>query len=291
MPKLLVLGNGQLAKALKLLSSELGSKRYQVTSLDRRDVDFACDIDFEKLSALEFDVLINCVAFTRVDDAESSEREADQINGHALVRLVDLCRDKKARLLHIGTDYVFDGNSGEDIEVLHPINPINAYGRSKAIGEKVVQNYAQGVVVRTSWLISPFGNNFLSSMVLKARDREAVSVVNDQFGTPTSCLDLASMLVNIALTDETTFGSLDESNRLFHFTSGGSCSWYELTDFIYELEIGPNDLVTPVPSSAYPVVAKRPSHSVLSLKASRSLIGFKFSNWRDSVRELVGIHP
>ncbi|MEU7893458.1 dTDP-4-dehydrorhamnose reductase [Nonomuraea sp. NPDC049152] len=199
------------------------------------------------------DVVVNCAAWTAVDEAESREAEALAINGHAVAVLADACSWAGARLIHLSTDYVFDGRSRVPYREDDQPGPVNAYGRTKLAGELAAAGH---YVVRTAWLYGAHGPNFVRTMIRSAAERDTVDVVNDQRGQPTWTVDLAAFLVRIARSDLMP--------GVYHGTSSGETTWYGLAREVFTLLGADPDRVRPVPSSRFPRPAPRPSSSVLA---------------------------
>lgn len=206
------------------------------------------------------DVVINAAAYTKVDQAEDEEELACAINGYAPGYIAEGCTLAGAKLIHYSTDYVFDGSKPEYIES-DPTNPINAYGRSKLLGEQeIVRHTNNYMIIRTSWLFGKHGKNFVDTMLKLSQQMENVKVVNDQFGKPTYTADLALKTVEI----------IDMEPGIYHITNDGTCSWYEFASAII-----PN--VTPCTSAEYPVKANRPRYSVLNNTKTTPLRHWKYA--------------
>jgi dTDP-4-dehydrorhamnose reductase len=201
-------------------------------------------------------IVINCAAFTRVDDAETSEAAAMRVNADGAGNLAWACSLQQARLVHVSTDYVFDGTKPGSYLESDVTGPLNAYGRSKLAGEKAITAEAEDfIIVRSSWLYGKAGNNFVKTMLKAAGSGKALKVVADQVGAPTYTRDLAGALVQVAFSGE---------RGIFHVTNSGACSWYEFAVKIFELSgVRPVDL-KPVSTSEYPAAALRPHNSCLS---------------------------
>ncbi|HET6255162.1 MAG TPA: dTDP-4-dehydrorhamnose reductase [Puia sp.] len=221
--------------------------------------------------------LINCAGYTAVDKAESEKETAFEINGDAPGYLAAACRNNNTRLIHISTDYVFDGSSATPLKETDPTGPINSYGASKLEGERqALQQYPDGtVVIRTSWVYSEFGNNFVKTMIRLMRERPAINVVSDQIGSPTYAADLAATIVHIAGYPTFTPG-------LFHYSNEGRISWYEFAVAIRDA-IGSPCTVNPIPTSQYPTPAKRPHYSLLDKTRIRDTWQLTIPDWRPSL--------
>lgn len=210
------------------------------------------------IRAVRPDVVINCAAWTAVDDAETREEEALAVNGHGVRELALACAEVGARLVHVSTDYVFDGTAAVPYPEDAPPAPVNAYGRTKLAGERAVLELLpqSGYVVRTAWLYGAAGPNFVRTMVRLAAERETVDVVDDQYGQPTPAADLARRLVLLP--------RIGAPAGIYHGTCTGRTSWYELAREVFALLGADPDRVRPTTSAAYPRPARRPAYSVLS---------------------------
>lgn len=218
-------------------------------------------------------VVINCAAWTDVDGAEANEQAATELNGHAVGRLAVACREAGAALVHYSTDYVFDGSGASPYPVDAPIRPLNAYGRSKAVGERLIGGeIARGLnalVLRTSWLYAPWGKNFVRTIANAARQRPMLRVVNDQRGRPTSAEHLARVTLRL----------LDAGARgVMHATDGGEATWF---DFAVRIAAFANPVcrVKPCTSAEFPRPAKRPAYSVLDLARTEAMID-SMTDWK-----------
>jgi dTDP-4-dehydrorhamnose reductase len=222
-------------------------------------------------------VVINCTGWTNVDLAEAHEAEATVINGSGVGKLAERCKQLGALLVHFSTDYVFAGNASQPYAVDEPYAPLNAYGRSKAVGERLlVESGAEHLLIRTSWVYAPWGKNFVRTILGAARKRPTLRVVSDQLGRPSSAEQLA----------ETTLGLLAAGGRgIFHCSDGGQCTWFEFARAAVA-EAGIECQVDPCSSAEYPSPARRPSYSVLDLSRTEALIGPRIS-WQESLAAVV----
>lgn len=212
----------------------------------------------------ELGVVVNCSAYTDVDGAETHEDAATAVNGTGVGELARASQEAGALLVHYSTDYVFDGNATTPYATDQPLDPINAYGRSKAVGEAAIRDAAgPHLILRTSWLYAPWGNNFVRTIARFAAERESLKVVNDQLGRPTSAEHLAA--ASLKLIEEGTTGTL-------HVTDGGACTWFDFAAAI-AARINPACTVEPCGSDAYPRPAKRPPYSVLDLEPTEAILG------------------
>ena len=218
-------------------------------------------------------VVINCSAYTDVDGAEKHEDDANAVNGRGVGDLADACKAVGALLVHYSTDYVFNGCATEPYPVDAPIEPINAYGRSKALGEQLIRDSGcEHLIIRTSWLYAPWANNFVRTMAKLAGERDTLKVVNDQHGRPTSSQHLAETSLKLIDTD---------ARGTFHVTDGGQCTWFDFATAI-AAHVNPACTVEPCGSDAYPRPAKRPAYSVLDLSKTEAITG-PMTDWQDNL--------
>lgn len=271
---LLVSPDGMLGRALSAL---LASQGVVVTEVGYPAFDLTKDETLDAVDWSAVDVVLNCAAWTDVDGAEANEAGATAVNGEGVGRLAQRCRDAGAVLVHYSTDYVFDGKASAPYAVDHPRSPVNAYGRSKAVGETRIELCgAEHLIIRTSWLYAPWGGNFVRTMARLGRDKDSLRVVDDQRGRPTSAEHLASA----------TWALLGKGARgMFHVTDGGECSWYELAKAVIEA-VDPTCKVEPCTSEEFPRPAPRPAYSVLDLSQTEALIG-PMPAWQDNVADVV----
>jgi len=223
---------------------------------------------------------INCAAYTAVDNAEEDKEMAFAINETAVKRLAENCLKHNTTLIHISTDFVFNGDSSIPLTELLPANPVNVYGLSKLKGELQVQELMeQYYIIRTSWLYSEKANNFCKTMLKLAQSRDSLTVIYDQVGTPTYAMDLAEVIIKIVSNDNQAYG-------LYHYSNEGVASWYDFAKAIFEFaEVDMK--VTPVASSAFVTKAKRPHYSVLDKTKIKENLGIEIPYWRDSLNICV----
>jgi dTDP-4-dehydrorhamnose reductase len=220
---------------------------------------------------------INCAAYTAVDQAEAEKESAFLINDDAVGYLADVCRQQQTRLIHVSTDYVFDGNSATPLTESDPTGPINTYGASKLKGERqALARHPDGtVIIRTAWVYSQFGNNFVKTMIRLMRERPAISVVDDQIGSPTYAADLAAAILQI-------IGSPEFTPGVFHYSNEGRISWYDFAIAIRD-RTGSACAVHPIPTSQYPTPAKRPRYSLLDKSLIRNTYHLNIPDWAISL--------
>ena len=260
------------------LGQELSKLLKDAVLTDREELDIT---DFEAVQKFvcdhEIDTIINCAAYTNVDGAEDDEFTAYQLNVSGPENLAKTGR----KLIHISTDYVFDGKNYKPYEPTDEAKPISVYGKTKLKGEEaVLKNAKTAVIIRTAWLYSPFGKNFVKTMRRLGEEKNVISVVSDQIGTPTYAGDLAEAIAKI-------LPQIREKQKMvYHFTNEGVCSWYDFAVEIMNLsKLKCN--VLPIPSSAYPTKAVRPLYSVLSKEKIKQDFNLKIPHWKEGLKRCL----
>ncbi|MEO5781652.1 MAG: dTDP-4-dehydrorhamnose reductase [Ginsengibacter sp.] len=227
----------------------------------------------------QIDHCINCAAYTAVDKAEADKEKAFLINADAAGNLASICKAHQAQFIHISTDYVFDGTSSVPYKEEDGICPINVYGASKLRGEELVlNNNAAAIIIRTSWVYSSFGNNFVKTMLRLFDEKESINVVNDQYGCPTYAADLAEAIMTIVEKENDE----DYHPGIFNYCDEGVITWYVFANAIKE-SINSKCTINPIPSSAYPTPAKRPQYSVLDTTKIKETFGITIPKWKNSL--------
>jgi|ERR1051326_2180462 dTDP-4-dehydrorhamnose reductase len=244
------------------------------------------DIVRRRLSAAEFDVLINCAAMTNVDLCESKREQALAINAEAPKLLAEICRDKRAKLIHFSTDYVFDGKKREPYVEEDTATPISIYGKSKRSGEKfVLQTSERHLVIRVSWVFGPERPSFIDAMIKRAREEEKITAIADKFSAPTYTSDIARML--------TQFFDVDVPDGLLHFSNSGECSWQEYAQHALDccrargVSLKAKTVGASKMSEMKDWIARRPVYSVLSTGKYAKLTGAVPRSWRDAVADYI----
>jgi dTDP-4-dehydrorhamnose reductase len=245
--------------------------------LDLPDFDVTQRAQVEQVVLDDTKAVINCAAYTNVDKAEQDEAAATELNGTAVALLAEVCAKRSVPLVHYSTDYVFAGDATEPYRVDQPHAPLNAYGRSKAVGEAAIWK-AGGphLVLRTSWLYAPWANNFVRTMFKLTRDKESLRVVNDERGRPTSAEHLAR--TTLALLDQGARGTL-------HVTDGGACTWFEFASEVARIA-GHKARIEPCTASEFARPAKRPAYSVLDLAPTEKLVG-AMPDWHANLADVM----
>ena len=281
-PIVLITGqNGQLGNELKVLSNQYQQFDYVFTDVAELDITNA-----EKVTEF-FDnykpaICINAAAYTAVDKAETEKELALKINADAVGNLAGNCAKYDTKFIHISTDYVFDGTATSPYAEDHPVSPVNFYGESKLKGEEIAaEKLPSAVIIRTSWVYSYFGNNFVKTMLRLMKERQSISVINDQFGSPTYAADLAAAIMQIATSGKNKGG-------IYHFSNEGIISWFDFATTIKELA-GLTCEVKPVDTSGYPTPAKRPGYSAMNKEKITSTFGIKLKDWKESLKQCLSL--
>ena len=280
MKKILVTGSsGQLGQCLKqLLPSATDISCYFAT---REDLDITNnDVVQRFFSEHNFDYCINTAAYTNVEKAESEQKEAFLINAEGAYSLAKACKKHNVVLLHISTDYVFDGMAKTPYQEQDPTNPLNVYGASKLKGEQHIgDTWNKHFIIRTSWLYSQYGHNFLNSMLEFAKQKKALTITTQQKGTPTNANELAQVLVTIIKTGNARYG-------LYHFSNQGEATWYDFAEAIFKAT-GEIDTVNLAKTEHYATFAKRPAYSVLNCSKLKDTLDITYRNWEDSLKQII----
>jgi dTDP-4-dehydrorhamnose reductase len=279
MERILVTGaNGQLGSELAVLSSNY--PEYEWIFADRTIITLDnLETLQDQLEDIQPNIIFNCGAYTAVDKAETEKELAFTVNHLAVELIAKYSAKNKVKLIHVSTDYVFDGTSSSALNEEAPTEPINVYGASKRAGEiACLKENLNSIILRTSWVYSKFGNNFVKTMQRLMQEKDAVNVVNDQIGSPTYAADLAQAMIKIISSEKWIPG-------IYNYSNEGEISWYEFALAIQE--IGRYKCkVEGIPSSAYPTPAKRPEFSLLDKKKIKEIYGLDIPNYKDSLKKM-----
>jgi dTDP-4-dehydrorhamnose reductase len=285
---------GQLGQSLQFLAPQF--PELQFVFCDSKTLDIT-DINNCKQVFTQYkpNFCINAAAYTAVDKAESEPQKAFDINVTGSKNLAEVCKHYNTVLLHISTDFVFDGNLSPRAQSMgyaenDAPNPKGVYGQTKLDGELAIQNiWEKHFIIRTSWVYSQFGNNFMKTMLRLAAERDSISVVTDQIGTPTNAVDLAEVLLTIISHTERSQSAISlqpTTHNLFgiyNFSNEGQCSWYDFAKKIFEINNVTIDL-KPIPTSSFPTPAKRPKYSVLDKSKINTVFNVEVKNWEESLK-------
>ena len=294
--RILVTGkNGQLGRSIhKLVNTDTKIDNNQSSNefifVGREELDLSSESGINHYfdNNDKFDIIINCAAYTQVDKAEQEVELANQINHLAVKQLASIANKQQAKLIHISTDYVFDGESDKPYTETDTPNPINVYGKTKLAGEKTLQAVMpmNAIIIRTSWLYSEYGNNFVSTMLRLGEERGEISVVNDQIGSPTYATDLAKIILHIIKTKE--FKEMGQVAQIYHYSNKGKCSWHEFAKEIFKI-VEVSCKVNPIATQQYPTPANRPMNTIMSTDKIIQKFNINIIPWQESLARCLSI--
>ncbi|HEY5465237.1 MAG TPA: dTDP-4-dehydrorhamnose reductase [Hanamia sp.] len=275
--------NGQLANEIKRITTNYPSYRFLFTTREELPVEnFESIKDFFEKNKIHY--CINCAAYTAVDKAESDKQKAFLINADAVVELAAICNSHHTKLIHISTDYVYDGCSNIPLKEGAATLPVNVYGASKLKGEELALNKNPAtLIIRTSWVYSSFGNNFVKTMLRLFKERNEINVINDQLGSPTYAADLAEVILEFI--EKRERGS--DFSGIVNYCNSEATTWYAFAEEIKAL-VNSNCIINPIPTSSYKTPAKRPLYSVLDTSKIRGLLQLEIPNWKESLKKCIG---
>ena len=280
--------NGQLGKSLNRLV-DLNKLNQQFVFTTREDLDLSNFKNVRNfIEKKQFDVIINCAAYTFVDKAETEKEEANLLNNLAVKNIAEIAKDNKIKLIHISTDYVFDGLKFESYDETDNTSPLNVYGKSKRDGENSILSIMDfnATIIRTSWVYSLYGNNFVDSILKLCKKNDKLNVVSDQIGSPTNANDLASAVISII--NSKIFSETVQLSGIFHYSNGGECSWYDFAKEIVSIS-GIKCIINPLSSKDYPQDAARPKQVLLNKRKIQDFFGLEIIFWKDSLRECIKV--
>ncbi|MCB0381864.1 MAG: dTDP-4-dehydrorhamnose reductase [Psychroserpens sp.] len=280
MTKVLVTGgDGQLGTCLKAFKDKYNNIEFLFTN--RLELDITQEEEVSNFFNLnKFDWCVNCAAYTAVDAAESDTDNANKINVFGAKNLAEACQKHKTKIIHVSTDFVFDGQHNQAYKEDAITNPLGVYGLTKLKGEQeLIQKNPNHFIIRTSWLYSEYNHNFMKTMLRLATERDELNIVSDQIGTPTYARDLAEVIIHIITQDSTSYG-------IYHYSNEGVASWYDFAKAIFEIN---NNQITvnPVPTAAFPTPSRRPHFSVLSKTKIKETFSLTIPYWRDSLKDAL----
>ncbi len=272
--------NGQLGSEIRKISSNFPNYRFSFTDIE--DLDITNKYDVDNYINSDFDVIINCAAYTAVDKCETERSLARKVNVIAVRNLAMACAKNNISLVHISTDYVYDGKNHTPYKETDFTHPESYYGQSKLEGEQVIDEFAiKAVIIRTSWLYSSFGNNFVKTIIKHAKTKDELRVVFDQIGTPTYAGDLAELILN-------NIHNIEEVNevKLYNYSNEGVCSWYDFAKEIVDL-MNIECLISPIETKDYPLPAPRPAYSILNKEKIKAQLKTSIPYWKDSLKKCL----
>ena len=285
MKNILVTGAyGQLGNEVRILSANYPEYNFMFTDVDSLDITDKNElIDFVTGNDIRY--IINCAAYTAVDKAEDDSELCEKINATAVKNLGLVAAEAGAGIIHVSTDYVFDGTSCRPYSEEMPTKPCSVYGKTKLKGEKnLLKACPNAIIIRTAWLYSPFGNNFVKTMIKLGSERESLNVIFDQVGTPTYALDLADAILKAM---DQTIDTEHDKGGVYHFSNEGVCSWYDFTIKIHEIAGINTCKVNPIETKDYPTKAARPHYSVLNKTKIKQTFNITIPHWEASLKECI----
>ncbi len=281
MTNVLVTGsNGQLGSELKLLAPSFPQLRFLFHDIDTLDITNAKALE-NFLNKHKPSFIINCAAYTAVDKAESEQEKAFLINEKAVKNIANAASKYSSKIIHISTDYIFDGTSSRPYREDDITNPVSVYGKSKLAGEKHLAGLQNTITIRTAWLYSVFGNNFVKTMLRLGKEKGSIKVVCDQIGNPTYAADLAKVVIKVLT--QSVENPEDFKPGIYHYSNEGVCSWFDLASEIMNIK-GLNCNIIPIDTSEYPTPAARPAYSVFNKSKIKTTFDIQIPWWKDSLR-------
>jgi dTDP-4-dehydrorhamnose reductase len=278
--------NGQVGSEFRALSRSYPQHNFLFVTKDELPID---DVDTVKkyfdIHSIQF--CVNCAAYTAVDKAETESEKAFLINADAVGNLAAVCKLYNVQFIHISTDYVFDGTATTPYLESNPVKPLGVYGASKLKGEQLaLEKNPDAIIIRTSWVYSSFGNNFVKTMLRLMKERESISVVNDQQGCPTYAADLSDAIMQIISKNQQS--AISNQQSIYNYSNSGVINWYQFAVAIKELT-NSKCIVNSIPSSQYPTPAKRPQYSVLDTTKIRETFAISIPAWKDSLIKCLAL--
>ena len=273
--------NGQLGNELHVLAPRFTDCIFLFVSKEALNIADAAAIE-NYFTTHSIDYCINCAAYTAVDKAEVEKEQAFLINAEAVGTIAKVCHKNNTQLIHISTDYVFDGTETQPYKETDKTNPVSIYGQSKLNGEELaMKNCPSTIIIRSSWLYSSFKNNFVKTMLRLMKEKESINVVNDQYGCPTYAADLALAIIQIIKS-----GISKENAGIYHFANLGTTNWFEFAVAIKEFSKS-RCSVNPIPSTRYPTPARRPAYSVFNTSKIKETFKIVMPEWKDSLQKCL----
>lgn len=273
--------NGQLGSELKVIDSNFPYCQFLFVSKDELNIQDHTELT-KYFAGHSIDFCVNCAAYTAVDKAETETEAAFLNNAQAVATLAKVCNKNKTQLIHISTDYVFDGTANEPYKETDKTNPVSVYGKSKLQGEELaLQHCPSTIIIRTSWLYSSFKNNFVKTMLRLMKEKESIGVVSDQYGSPTYAADLALAIMRIIKSNKSR-----ENPGIYHYSNAGITNWHAFAVAIKNIS-GSNCIVNPITTADYPTAAKRPAYSVFDTAKIAATFPVAIPGWEESLQKCV----
>jgi len=287
MMRILVTGkNGQLGKSIHKIVAN-NEQTDDFVFVGREELDLSNENNIARyFGGNAFDIIINCTAYTAVDKAEEEQDLANQVNHLAVKQLAQIAKNQQAKLIHISTDYVFDGESDKPYTETDKTSPINVYGKTKLAGEKVLQEVmpTNATIIRTSWVYSEFGNNFVKTMLRLGKERDQISVVSDQIGSLTYATDLAEVILTI-INSKDYRNKGRQSTEIYHYSNEDKISWYDFAKEIFKMA-KIDCKVNPIATDQYPTPAKRPRCTFMNKDKIIETFGVNIPDWKESLTKV-----
>ncbi len=273
--------NSQLGNELQVIAPQfLNCKFLFVTKEELNITDFNSIIKYFRGHSIDY--CVNCAAYTAVDKAESEKQPAYLINADAVAILAKICAENNTQLIHISTDYVFDGTANQPYKETDKPCPVSVYGQTKLLGEELaIKHCPSTIIIRTAWLYSSFKANFVKTMLRLMKEKESINVVSDQLGCPTYAADLALAIMQIIKSNKSK-----ENPGIYHYTNAGITNWYEFAVAIKKIS-GSNCMVNPITTAQYPTAAKRPAYSVFDTAKIKETFGINIPAWEESLQQCM----
>ena len=272
--------NGQLGKTIQSIVKN--KSEFIFTDINSLDITKKKEIELF-IKSYDINCVVNCAAYTNVDQAEIEKEKADELNCNAVKNLVEVSETYKLRLIHISTDYVYNGIDKSAITEYEHVNPQNYYGVSKLNGEKHIENsISESIVIRTSWLYSSFGKNFVKTIIEKSKDKDLLKIVGDQYGCPTNANDLADAIVRIVKSKD----RIDEKSKIYNFSNLGFTSWFEFANVIAR-EINFNCSLEEIKTDEISQLSKRPKFTITNKTKVISAFNLKIPHWKESLKKFL----
>jgi len=275
--------SGQLGRSIKnLVKLQNISNSFVFTTRDQLDLSYLNDIQ-SYFKDRKFDLIINCAAYTKVDKAELDEKQANLINHLAVKKIAEIAQSNNIKLIHISTDFVFDGFKSQPYLESDTADPLNTYGKTKLAGENAVISIMKfnAIIIRTSWVYSEYGNNFVDTILKLVKNGNELNVVSDQIGTPTYASDLSLVILNIIRSEK--FNRNEQESQIYHYSNKGFCNWYDFANEIIKI-LGSNCILNSIKTEDYLTTAKRPRSTVMSTDKISQEFDLKINYWKDSLK-------
>ncbi|MBT6770956.1 MAG: dTDP-4-dehydrorhamnose reductase [Thiotrichales bacterium] len=278
--------SGQLGKSLNRFV-ENNILNHQFVFATREQLDLSNFKNVRRfIEKNQFNIIINCAAYTSVDNAETEKEQANLVNHLSVKNIAEVARDNHIKLIHISTDYVFDGSKLASYDETDNTSPLNVYGKTKLDGENAILSIMElnAIIIRTSWVYSEHGNNFVNTILILSQKKDKLNIVSDQIGSPTNAKDLAGAIVSII--NNKKFYETDTPSEVFHYSNDGECSWYDFAKEIVSLS-GTKCIISPIDSKDYPQKALRPKYVLMNKRKIQDYFGLEIHFWTDSLKSCI----